>query len=82
VHFWPGDTVSIGGLTTKVLSAKLLSTGKTLKVQQNPFRTEITGLPVAAPDPLVSVIELECDGEPKQDMNNIRENRPRLAVGV
>jgi hypothetical protein len=31
---------------------------------------------------LVSVIELECDGEPKQNMNHIRENRPRLGVGV
>ena len=31
---------------------------------------------------LASVIELVCDGEPKQDSINVRENRPRLGVGV
>jgi alpha-L-fucosidase len=82
VHFWPGDTVSIGGLKNKVVSAKLYGTGKSLKVNQDPFRTQITGLPGTAPDPLVSVIELECDGEPGQDMENIRKNRPRRSVGV
>jgi alpha-L-fucosidase len=82
VHFWPGDTVSIGGLTNKVVSAKLYGTGQTLKVNQDPFRTQITGLPSKAPDPLVSVIELECDGEPGQDMENIRKNRPRRDIGV
>lgn len=82
VHFWPGDTVAIGGLKNKVLSARLHPSGQTLQVHQDDFRTQIQGLPARAPDPLVSVIELECDSEPAQDMTNIRKNRPRLGVGV
>ena len=82
VHFWPGETVSIGGLTNKVLSAKLLPSGQTIQVQQDAFRTQFLGLPANSPDPLVSVIEVECDGEPDQNTLNIRENRPRLKVGI
>jgi alpha-L-fucosidase len=82
VHFWPGETVSIGGLKNKVLSAKLLPTGQTIQVQQDDFRTQFLGLPANSPDSLVSVIEAECDGEPDQNTLNIRENRPRLKVGV
>lgn len=82
VHFWPGSTVAVGGLTNKVLSAKLYPSGQTVKFEQDPFRVQFTGLPANAPDPLVSVIEVECDGEPNQNMLNIRENRPRLGVGI
>ena len=82
VHYWPGETVSIGGLKNKVLSAKLHPSGQAVKFQQDDFRTQFTGLPASAPDPLVSVIEVECDGEPQQDMKNIRTNRPRREVGV
>jgi alpha-L-fucosidase len=82
VHFWPGETVSIGGLTNKVLSAKLLPAGQAVQFQQDPFRTQFLGLPANSPDPLVSVIEVECDGEPDQNTLNIRENRPRLKVGM
>jgi alpha-L-fucosidase len=82
VHFWPGETVSIGGLKNKVLSAKLLPTGQNIQVQQDEFRTQFLGLPLNSPDSLVSVIEAECDGEPDQSTLNIRENRPRLKVGI
>src|SRR5437016_14170683 len=50
VHFWPGDNVSISGLTSEVKSARLLASGKSVKVEQDKFRTKITGLPAAAPD--------------------------------
>ncbi len=82
VYFWPGEMVAIGGLKNKVLNAKLYPSGAPLQVRQDEFRTQILGLPVSAPNPLASVIELECDGEPKQDMKNIRINRPRLKVGI
>jgi alpha-L-fucosidase len=82
VYFWPGDAVAIGGLTNKVLSARLYPSGQSVKFSQDDFRTQFIGLPAQSPDPLVSVIEVECDSEPKQNMENIRENRPRLAVGV
>jgi alpha-L-fucosidase len=82
VHFWPGENVSVGGLTNKVVSAKLYPSGQTVQFQQDQFRTQFVGLPVSAPDPLVSVIEIECDDKPEQDMLHIRQNRPRLGVGI
>jgi alpha-L-fucosidase len=82
VHFWPGDTVSLGGLKNKVLSARLYGSEQALVVNQDDFRTQISGLPATEPDPLVSVIELVCEGEPKQDSTGLRANRPRLGVGV
>ena len=82
VHFWPGSTVAVGGLQNKVLSAKLLPSGKEIKVVQDDFRVQFTGLPERAPEPLVSVIEAVCDGEPKQDNLHTRNDRPRRGVGV
>ena len=82
VYFWPGETVSIGGLQTKVKSAKLLASGKPVNFKQEEFRVQFTGLPAAAPDSPATVIAVECEGEPAQDMQNIRKNRPRRQVGV
>jgi alpha-L-fucosidase len=82
VHFWPGESVSVGGLTNRVLSAKLYPSGQTVQFQQDQFRVRFLGMPVNSPDPLVTVIEVECDAKPKQDMHHIRENRPRLGVGI
>ena len=77
VHFWPGGDVSISGLRVKVKSAKLLATGQAVKVQQDEFRTHLTGLPQKAPDEPVTVIELECESEPAQDTDFVRKNRKR-----
>ncbi len=73
VHFWPGPEVAIGGLRSKVLSAKLLATGTPVKFEQEEFRVKFTGLPTAAPDSPITTIAVECDGQPKQDMNRMRE---------
>jgi alpha-L-fucosidase len=78
VYYWPGDTLAISGLRTKVKSAKLLGSGKAVEVKQDEFRTQLTGLPSKAPDEPVSVIALECDGEPRQDTDYVRKNRARL----
>jgi alpha-L-fucosidase len=80
VHFWPGETVALGGLTNRVQSARLLAGGKAVKFQQEEFRVRFTGLPENAPDDPVTTIAIECDGEPNQDMNWIRRDRPRLKV--
>ncbi len=82
VHFWPGETVSIGGLTAKVKSAKLFASGTPVQFKQEQFRIEFNGMPVDAPDDPVTVIAVECESEPAQDMLNIRKNRPRRGVGV
>jgi alpha-L-fucosidase len=80
IHYWPGSEAAIGGLKNKVLSAKLLATGKPVQFEQDAFRLKLVGLPEKAPDTPVTTIALECDGEPAQDQDNIRINRPRRAV--
>jgi alpha-L-fucosidase len=80
VHYWPGETVAIGGLKNKVLSAKLLASGRAVKFDQDDFRLRLTGLPAAAPDTPITTFALELDGEPKQDMDNVRRERPRRGV--
>jgi alpha-L-fucosidase len=78
VHFWPGETVALGGLRNKVLSARLVHGGKPVEFQQERFRVRFTGLPKKAPDEPATVLAIECDSEPAQDMDAIRRERPRL----
>jgi alpha-L-fucosidase len=80
VHFWPGDTVAIGGLQTKVLSARLLATGKKVDFQQEQFRVRFTGLPPKPPDDPVTVLVVECESEPVQDLDLVRRQRPRTGA--
>ena len=76
VHYWPGETVVLGNLLNKVTSVKLLATNQPVKFDQNEWRVRMTGLPRIAPA-LVTTIALECDGEPKQDQELKRAQKPR-----
>jgi len=67
VHFWPGETVTVGGVTTRVRSVKLLATGQPVAFQQRGHQLIFSGLPARAPDELVTVIAADCDSEPVQD---------------
>jgi alpha-L-fucosidase len=78
VHFWPGSTVSLGGLRNKVISARLVAGGAEMKFDQDDFRVRFTGLPEKAPDEPVTTLAIECDGEPHQDNLYVRKERPRL----
>jgi alpha-L-fucosidase len=78
VYFWPGDTVTIGGLQPKVISARLFATGKKVEFEQDRFRVRFTGLPRTPPDDPVTVIAAECDAEPTQNMDLVRKERPRV----
>ena len=80
VHFWPGQDVSIGGLQTKVKSARLLKDNKRVTFTQDAYRVHFTGLPIDAPDSPVTTIAIECDGEPVQDNIFVRKNKPRAGV--
>jgi len=80
VHFWPGETVALAGLMNRVKSARLLATGKEVKFQQEEFRVRFTGLPSKAPDEPVTTLAIECDGEPRQDTDHVRKDRPRMGV--
>ena len=78
VHFWPGETVTLGGLMSTVKSARLLATGKEVKFEQDQFRVRFLNLPARAPDEPVTTIAIECAGEPRQDTDFVRRERPRL----
>lgn len=80
VYYWPGSTVAVGGLQTKIKSARLLASGKPVEVKQDEFRVQFTGLPANAPDTPVTVIAAECESEPKQDNLKVRTDRPRTHV--
>jgi alpha-L-fucosidase len=82
VQFWPGSDLSIGGMKTKAVSAKLYGTAAPVKFDQTDFRLRLTGLPATPHDPMVSVIEVEFDAPPDQDNLGVRRNRMRRTVGI
>ena len=82
VYFWPGSTVAVGGLKTRVTSARLFTTGQKVNFKQQEYRLELTGLPQKAPDDLATVIEVDCESEPIQDNLWVRRERARRAVGI
>jgi alpha-L-fucosidase len=79
-HHWPGSSWSIGGLKTKVKSAKLLPSRKKVAFEQERLRITFSGLPARAPETPVTVLALECAGVPKQDYEAIRIKRKRGSV--
>jgi alpha-L-fucosidase len=78
VHFWPGETVSLGGLMNQVKSARLLAGGHEVKFEQDKFRVRFLNLPAKAPDDPATTIAIECDGPPKQDTDFVRKEHVRL----
>jgi len=78
VYFWPGETVTIGGMMSRVKSARLFATNQEVKFIQDRFRVRFTGLPEKAPDDPVTTLAIECDSEPNQDTDFVRKERPRL----
>lgn len=83
VHYWPGNDVALSGLLVKVKSARFLKSGKTIQFAQDANRTHLTGLPQEAPDSPVTTIMLECDGEPRQNLDpELRLAKPRAGVGM
>lgn len=67
VYFWPGDTVTVGGLRCKVLSARFLASGRPVRFEQRGSRLMFHSLPNTPPDQPLTVIAAECDAEPVQD---------------
>jgi alpha-L-fucosidase len=96
VYNWPGETpaaewlefyqpptvVAIGGLKSKVLSARLLKDGSAVTFEQNDLSVRFKGLPKSAPDQPATVLEVECDGEPMIDHDAIRAKWARYGVGI
>lgn len=71
---WPDNgEFTVGGYYTKLLSARLLATGKELPFTQDAARITVKGLPARSPDPVcnIGVVELIFEEEPKQDRGNL-----------
>jgi len=62
---WPGRTLPFAWCGSKVTSARLLATGQEARVEQQGDRVWLHDLPVDPPDPYLSVVELEFEGEPR-----------------
>jgi alpha-L-fucosidase len=80
--FQPGTVVAIGGLKTRVKSARLLMTAQDVPFVQDGFSLRLTGLPIAAPDTPSTVIEVECEGDPVISHDDMRPLWPRYKVGI
>jgi alpha-L-fucosidase len=80
VYFWPGETVAISGLKTRVKSARLFASKQAVNFEQDRFRVRFTGLPADAPDQPVTTLAIECEGEPVQDTEFVRKERPRAGI--
>jgi alpha-L-fucosidase len=74
--------LAIGGLNTKVKSARLLATGTAVAFQQDALSVRFTGLPDHAPDSPVTVLEVECESIPSMDHEAMRTRWPRQHVGI
>jgi len=66
-----GNSLTVGGLKPNVLSAKLLASGRSLRVNRKEAQTMLSGLPDASPDSMPSVVKLELDGVPAQDISEV-----------
>jgi alpha-L-fucosidase len=80
VYFWPGPTVALAGLHTRVKSALLHASGTEVAFVQDRFRVRFMDLPTTAPDHPVTTLAIECEGEPLQDTLTVRKDRPRDQV--
>jgi alpha-L-fucosidase len=67
VYFWPGRTMTVGGVRCKVKSARFLASGRPVPFEQRGSQLIFRPLPEKPPDEPVPVIAAECDAEPVQD---------------
>jgi alpha-L-fucosidase len=65
IQRWPGSTLPFAWCGSQVKSARVLTTGQTLKVEQKNDRVWLKGLPQHPPDPYMDVVELTFDGPPR-----------------
>ena len=65
VQRWPGSTLPMAWVGNEIVSATVLADGRKARIEQEGDRVWLHELPQYAPDPDMSVIELEIDGEPR-----------------
>jgi len=67
IYFWPGETMTVGGVKFKVKSARFLAAGSPVAFAHKGSQLIFSGLPAKAPDDPLTVIAAECESEPIQD---------------
>jgi len=65
VQRWPGTVLPFAWCGSTVRSARILTTGQKLEVDQKEDRVWLRGLPALPPDPYMNVVELTFDGIPQ-----------------
>jgi alpha-L-fucosidase len=65
IQRWPGTVLPFAWCGSVVKSAKILTTGQSLRIEQKADRVWLRGLPATPPDPYMNVVELTFDGPPK-----------------
>jgi alpha-L-fucosidase len=64
--YWLPPEMVVPGVAARLRSARILSTGASVRFDQDARGITLKGLPAQAPDPLVPVIELAFDAPPRQ----------------
>jgi alpha-L-fucosidase len=76
IYFWPGNTMTVGGVWCTIKSARFLATGRPVQFVQKGSQLIFSGLPDVAPDTPVTVIAAECDAEPVQHALSSKADPP------
>ena len=69
-------SVSVPGLKNKILSAKFLANGKSLKMASS-NDTTIIRVPEKTLDPIATVIKVEVKGKVKTKLSDVAKNESR-----
>ncbi len=76
IRFWPASsTLRLFGLGSRVISAKLLSTGQSLNFSQTEDELLIHNLPIEPPTMIHPVIRIDCDSTPRSSDHPLARER-------
>jgi alpha-L-fucosidase len=76
IYFWPGETMTVGGVKFPVKSARFLATGRPVNFTQKGSQLIFSELPAKAPDDPLTVIAAECESEPIQEALSSKADPP------
>jgi len=67
---WPGSEITLGGFRSKLKTATLLASGKSLRFEQKGQRLTLRGLPKSNPDRIanITIIKMDFASLPKQKL--------------
>ena len=76
VYYWPGSTVVVGNFLNKVNSVRMHGSNQSVRFVRDDYRIRLIGLPKTPPE-FVTTFALELDGEPRQNHEGRRAEKPR-----